>query len=187
MRPSVFIAIVTAGLFCEVWGSAEETIVHQYPHDKEALVFVLDHEGGLTPPRLTNTPFLRIYGDGRVIVTHAFAPEVISVEGHLTRAELDELVRWAVIDQRFFWFDEAAVRKAIDEADKASGRSMVIADAEATVITLTAELNTVTHRWYALGAYTVYYPQIKMLTRLWEIEQRLHRIADQVKRQRGMR
>lgn len=144
------------------------------PKDPRAAVIVLDWVGGFTPPRKNKEPYLTIRADGSVFVNDPFGFKP-NIETKLTPKELQDLLRFALVENDFFGFDSAKVSAAVKaEQAKKGVIGPVIADAPTTVIRIHANGKEHEARYYALGSAADSYPTVKQLRQLRNIEQRLH-------------
>ncbi len=141
------------------------------PDDLREPVIVMDYVGGFRrpdPPGFVRTPFVRIYADGRV-QTGRNAPEQEVYEICLDAAELEELVKFIVTEQKFFEHDSNALKDRIEQVpDRA-----IVMDAPSTTITLRTRQKCHTVNVYALSMVARQLTSIDGLQRLHAIEQRL--------------
>lgn len=143
----------------------------ELPEDLQEPVIVLDYIGGFRapdPPGFVRTPFVRIYADGRV-QTGRNAPEQEVYEFRLDPAELKELVKFIVAEQKFFEHDSKTLKERIEEVPD----RMIVMDAPSTKITLRTRQKSHTVDVYALGMVARQLASIDGLQRLHAIEQRL--------------
>jgi beta-lactam-binding protein with PASTA domain len=140
------------------------------PKDPNAVVVTFDYRGGLTPPRLVDVPYLRIFADGRVAIAEPFTRKPIRWE-RLSSAELEELVRFAVSEKQFFTLSSAGLAKSIKEA-QSRGAPRVM-DAATTVIRIKTAEREHEVRCNGVSIYAKELPQLKELQQLEAIEARL--------------
>lgn len=74
------------------------------PQEKDAVVIRFDVLGGLTVPRISAEPIMSILADGRVKIPACYKGQK-PFEGKISPAELQELLRFAIDQQKFFEHD----------------------------------------------------------------------------------
>jgi len=141
----------------------------ELPRDPKAVVILLRYEGGFLAP--TKVPPLEIRRDGTVRV----AVGDTAVEGKLTEEELRSLVRFAVVEHRFFGFDPKAVAGEIRQ--ESEDPELIVEDAATTAITIAIEGRRATKSWHALGFAARRHPKIAALQDLRAIERRLENVV----------
>jgi hypothetical protein len=100
----------------------------------------------------------------------------------LPAGQLQELLRFAVIDQRFFEFDADAVQRAVRAEQQRAGGTFNIFDGGTTVIRVRTGDKEHEVSYYALTYYARIYPAVPDLGRLVAIETKLQGIADSLGR-----
>jgi len=141
----------------------------ELPRDPDAVVILLRYEGGFRAP--TKVPPLEIRRDGTVRV----AVGDTAVEGKLTEEELKRLVRFMVVEHRFFGFDPKAVAGEIRK--ESEDPELIVEDAATTAITIEIEGRRATKSWHALGFAARRHGKIAALQDLRAIERRLQNVA----------
>jgi len=141
----------------------------ELPRDPKAVVIRLEYKGGFRFP--TKVPPLEIRRDGSVRIAVADK----AVEGKISEAELTELLRFAVVEHRFFEFDAddvaAEIRKAAKDPD------LIVEDAATTEITIATRDRRATKAWHALGFAARQHREIAALQDLAAIERRLGNVV----------
>ena len=142
------------------------------PADPKAVVLSLEYGGGFPIPQQKEfkpTPYLRIQADGTVI-TGGSSPRANVVEMKLTAAELQSLLRGIIAEDKLLEIKSGE----IDEAIKATGERIMVADAPTTTLTVKLADKELILRQYASRMVKSQFPQIDSLQRLVRSENRLH-------------
>lgn len=172
---------VALGAVGTVRGADERTppVVHQLPDDPQALVIVLDYQGGFTPPRQNQDAHLTIRADGSV-TTGAPWGERKRLEARLALAELHELLNYILDEQKLGEFDVDSVQRQVRDIQQQRGSFLAIADAPTTVVTVHADGKTWVARYYALSLAARQFPEVLPLQRLLAVERRLQGIYNRL-------
>jgi RNA polymerase sigma factor (sigma-70 family) len=171
------------------------------PTDPNAVVFRMDRcVDAATGPRMV----LTIFADGRVIAevpdgllslaatdltrheqgrANAAdpAPDPGSqksriVDGRLSARELEEVLRFALHDQEFFEFDQAAVKAAIRDKYQSDGDVFDSTDATTTGIHIQTADRSHEVRWSRLGKAAWDFPKVERLLQLHAVDRRLSQV-----------
>ncbi|MEQ8787009.1 MAG: hypothetical protein RIC55_11945 [Pirellulaceae bacterium] len=137
---------------------------YKLPEDPEAAVIVLDFKGGFTPPRISEEPTMTIRADGSVVIPAKFEGQK-SFRGKISREELNELLDFAIEENKFLEYDAAKVAEKL----AAGGPRFAVADAATTVLKINVNGETKEASHYALGMTR----NVEELQRLFAIQQRL--------------
>jgi len=150
------------------------------PQDKSAAVVTLDFRGGFGPPRQDSRPPLTIFADARVRVVDT-AGTVSPLETKMSAEELQDLLRFAIDDHKFFDFDEAmATREVLAESKKAEF-SFAVSDGIETVIRIRTAEQEHEARFYVLSDHARAYPDAKLVRDLQAVEERLSHLLNIVR------
>jgi hypothetical protein len=125
-------------------------------------------------------PHLTVLADGRIIAVETRAADS-TMESRLSPAELQDLLRFAINEQRFFGIDGAAVKRKMDAEDARCGVSLGVDDAATTRIRIATAAGSHEASIYALGTYALYHSNIPELGQLRAIERRLSRILEEAR------
>ena len=146
------------------------------PKDAKAVVISYDPgAGGFI--RKGEAPYLKIQADGSVTVTNLH--NGAKKETNLTAKELDELVRFIILDKKFLDITEKKMNDAIKEA---AGKGPFIAIGGAGTSKIIVEANGKKHEvsFRAASAYTSAYPKVEVVPQFVAIEKRLSEYANAV-------
>jgi len=141
---------------------------YKLPDDPEAPVIVLDFKGGFTPPRISDEPAMTIRADGVVVIPKRFEGQK-SFRGEISREELNDLLDFAIKENKFLEYDPAKVGEKLAEA----GPRVAVADAAATVIRISVNGESKEVSRYALGMLG---QGVKELQQLYAIQRRLMQV-----------
>jgi RNA polymerase sigma factor (sigma-70 family) len=167
------------------------------PSDAKAVVLRMDRSlDTANGPKMA----LTIYADGRVVAEvpdgllsfaatdltqHAKGPANAAdlgsqkgkvLDGRLSARELEEILRFALHDQEFFEFDQAAVKAAIWDKYQSEGNVRDSTDATTTGFRIqTADRNHEV-RWSRLGKSVWDFPKVERLLQLHAVDQRLSQV-----------
>jgi hypothetical protein len=152
---------------------------YKLPKNPKAVVISFDYAGGFRPRRKNKSPMLSILADGTVQMPDRFGASK-DVNGKISQAELQDLLRFAIEEKKFFEYDAENVKDKIKESEKGK-RVPRIADAPSSVFEIrTAERNhKVSH--YALGMVGQFYKDVNELQQLYAIQQRLNRLMNETR------
>lgn len=100
-------------------------------------------------------------------------PEPKILQGKLSRLELDELMRFAVIDQEFMTLDAATVKAAISNEYQRDGTVHDDTDATTTVFMVQTAYSKREVSWTQLARSAWDFPKVRPLQQLRGMEQRL--------------
>jgi len=150
------------------------------PRDKRAVVVTLDFIGGFGPPREDKRPPLTIFADARVRVVDT-AGKVRPLETKMSAEELQDLLRFAIDDHKFFDFDEAIANREVSEEAKKTEFSFSTSDGFDTVIRIRTAEREHEARFYELSAHAYYYPDAKRVGDLAAVEERLSHLLNIVR------
>ena len=141
--------------------------------DPTTPVITLDFQGG-RPLRQNQEPHLLIRADGTVIVgnPYGFGKRFEKVP----LVEVQALLRFAIKEQHFLDFDDGKVKAAIAEIHKKEGVAARINGKSITIIRIKTAAKVHEARVYALATVANQYREIKALSQLREVEQRLTRV-----------
>ncbi len=143
------------------------------PKDPKAVVLSYDPgAGGFI--RKGEAPYLKIQGDGSVTVTNLH--DGAKKEAKLTAKELDDLLRFVIVDKKFFDLTEKKIQAAINEA---AAKGPFIAIGGAGTAKITVEANGKKHEvsFRGASAYLQAYPKAEVLPLFVAVEKRLNDYA----------
>lgn len=161
-----------AGALAEGYSSRREFVLtniqgqsddYELPADPKAVVLSLEYGGGLPMPQQKDfkpTPYVRIQADGTVI-TGGSSPRATVAEMKLTAAELQKLLKGIIAYDKLLEIKPGE----IDEAIKATGDRIMVADAPTTTLTVKLANQEVRLRQYASRMVKSQFPQIDSLQR----------------------
>ena len=180
-RPALCLfAVVNAGLLLSpTSGRAEDKPAKpafKLPKDPKAVVISFDWKGGFTPPRKNMAPVLSILADGTLLMPDRFGMAK-DVTGKITRKELQDLLRFAITENKFFKFDAAKVKEKVRKASAGRPR-IAIADAPSSVVEIKLAGKSHKASYYALGFAARQYKTVAELQQLYAIQQRLNRLMN---------
>lgn len=153
---------------------ADEKAGYQLPKDPKAVVISMDDKGGFTPPRKTKDPSMSILRDGTVRVPDLFGLGK-DVSGKISEKELQELLKFAIEDNKFFEYDD---KKVAAKMKKAGKPPFAIADAATTVVEIRLADKSNKASQYALGFAVNQYKQVDELQQLNAISKRLRGVMN---------
>jgi hypothetical protein len=104
------------------------------------------------------------------------APKGQVIEGRLSARELEEVLRFALHDQEFFDFDQAAVKDAIRDIYQSDGNVRDSTDATTTAFRIQTADRTHEVRWSRLGKAAWDFPKVERLLQLHAMDQRLSQV-----------
>lgn len=171
MNQLVFALMLSAFCLAAIRAAQAQDRAIEAPVDSQDPVIVLDYTGGFRrpdPPGFSRTPFLRIYGDGRLI-TGQNAPEHPVHELQLSNEELQELLTFVIKDQSFLELDSQTLKMLIEKVPN----RIQIMDAGTTEITVRTAEETHTVGVYALALIVKQMDFIRGVVQLHAIERRL--------------
>ncbi len=180
-RSTAWALAIALGTVGTVRGADEPKlpVVHQLPDDPQAVVIVLDYQGGFTPPRQNQDVHLTIRADGSV-ATGAPWGERKRIEARLAMAELHALLNYILDEQKLAEFDADQVQRQVRDIQQQRGSFLAIADAPTTVVTVHADGKTWVARYYALSLAAGQFPEVLPLQRLLAVERRLQGIYNRL-------
>jgi len=178
MRQSPFLIGLIATLLSAAVAQGQDRAPIELPKDPTTPVITLDFRGGRLV-RKNQEPQLTIRADGTVIVGDPFGHGK-RVEGKIRIAEVQALLRYAIRDQHFFDFDPEKVKAAIAEIQKKKGVAIRVGDGSTTTIRLQTAAKEHQAGYYALSTFANQYKEVKALTQLLAVEQRLNRVRYEV-------
>ena len=164
-------------------------MTHQVPDDPKAVVIQWRSEGGLAGE--ASGPDLTVRADGTVTVGPRFG-HGHAVEGRITEAELQDLLRFALDENAFVAFDPVQVARQLEASGAARARSSppgeAVAvpagppymDAGTTTILIAADGRQHEVSYHGLFAAARERPESKPLAQLRAIELRLLDLAQQI-------
>jgi RNA polymerase sigma factor (sigma-70 family) len=113
---------------------------------------------------------------GRVLAPNSQPQKSKVLEGRLSARELNELLRFALDEQKFFDFDPAAVRFEIREKYQSDGTVADSTDATATTFRIRTADRTHEVRWSRLAKTAWDFPDVKRLHQLYAVDRRLQQV-----------
>jgi hypothetical protein len=163
-------------------------MTHRLPADPKAVVVHWRSEGGLAGE--ASGPDLTLRADGTVTLGPRFG-HGRAVEGRITAAELQELLRFALDENAFFSFDPVQVARQLeDSAERAraspQGEALAVPggppymDAGTTTILIAADGRRHEVSYHGLFAAAREHPESRPLAQLRAIELRLLDLAQQI-------
>ncbi|MEX1096578.1 MAG: hypothetical protein WED34_11060 [Planctomycetales bacterium] len=185
LAPGVAVAVASLGLAAlaaedrPVIEARPERPRYELPADPKAPVVVLDYKGGFTPPVKNDEPSLVIRADGTVVLGDKFGM-FAPAQGKLAPDELQDLLRFLLVEQKLAQFDDQSVRKAIAAATKPGQPLIAIADAATTELTIHADGKTVTISRYALDFEASQLPTVEPLQQALAAQKRLERLRSEI-------
>ena len=142
------------------------------PKDPNVVVIEFDHSGGFTLPPMNNKPALTITAGGTATVNNRFTGESATLK--FTPAQVQELLKFIVTDNKFFEFDTAKVEKAIEEENQKNGPVPMIADAPNTDLMIKTADKEHKVSYYALGMAASQYETVEPIRQYHAIERRMN-------------
>jgi DNA-directed RNA polymerase specialized sigma24 family protein len=171
------------------------------PADSYAVVFRMERSVNLSPgPKVV----LTIYADGRIVGEHpegllslsatdltqnATSREVAEdrhgkpeaqatkvLQGRLSVQEIEELLRFALHDQEFFDFEEAAVKAAIRDKYDSDGNGSAANDATTTGFRIQTADQSHEVSWSRLDKAAWDFPKVERLLQLHALDRRLSQL-----------
>jgi hypothetical protein len=179
-------AVVGFCLIAFLSAMAQTSVPMALSADPSATVITLDWLGyWQSLSRKNPNPALTIRKDGTVVVTDPTGV-LGDLQGKLSLAELQDLVKFVVQEKDFFAINAADISSGIAAEETRAGQRVVISDAGVPVIRIKTADNEKEVRFYALAFYARRFPlnrfpSMKALDNLNAIEQKLTRIAEDVK------
>lgn len=174
------LAFATLALVGTANGFDEKT-AYELPEDGKTAVIELDYKGGFTPPRKKDDPALSILADGTVLMPDRYGMSK-DVTGKLSQRELQELLRFVILDQQFAKIDPAALKLAVqEEQKKRGGFAIQIADAPNTWVRVSVKGHEHEAQYYALGMAANQNPTVDGLQDFHAIEKRLQNVMNIVR------
>ena len=104
------------------------------------------------------------------------SPKGKVLEGRLTARELEEILRFALHDQEFFEFDQAAVKAAIWDKYQSDGNVNDSTDATTTGFHIQTANRTHEVQWSRLSKAAWDFPKVERLLQLYALDQRLSQV-----------
>ena len=177
---SRFLLLVTAELCLTVVlsAAAQEKLSFPLPSDPVAAVITLDWRGGFGPPRTNMNPALTVRADGTATVIDS---QGRNLETTLSASQLQDLLRFIIIDQDFFSINLVDIRKDIDAEQQRTGRFMRVFDAGDTVVRIKTADRESEVSFNALTMYAMAYPAIKPLQQLSAVQTRLSGLIEELR------
>jgi hypothetical protein len=182
MRIASVFATVLLTSFAIVATSAQDKKADEpkivLPKDPKAVVISYDPgAGGFV--RKGEAPYLKIQADGSVTVTNLHT--AAKKEAKLTAKELDDLVRFILVEQKFLDLSE---KKMTDAITKAAGKGPFIAVGGAGASKILVEANDKKHEvsFRAASAYLGAYPKVELVPQFVAIEKRLGEFARMIEK-----
>lgn len=153
----------------QAWGA--DQVIFETPRGARDAVVVYDVEGGMAA-RAKHEPLLSIRADNRVVLGN---PSGLGsrIEARISDAELQDLLRFIVEQNRFFDFDAEAVKVEMLNDGRGRGAVFQVMDGPLTVIRVQLRDRQGEARFYALAAAARLHPGIEALQRLSATEKRL--------------
>lgn len=160
--------------------SAEPPKTYVLPNDPQAVVIELNYAGGFTPPRKNNDPTMTIRTNGTVTLGAPWGQRK-RIETKIEQAELQELLRYLLDEQKLAGFDGNAVRAAVKaEQQKQGGLAFAVADAPTLELKIHADGKQTAASYYALSMDVGRYPAVKELAQLEAARKRLERLRNEI-------
>jgi hypothetical protein len=165
------------------------SMTHQLPADPKAVVIQWRSEGGHAGE--ASGPDLTLRADGTVTLGPRFG-HGRAVEGRITDAELQDLLRFALDDNAFFGFDPVEVTRQLEQSGAEGARSSPpgealavpagppYMDAGTTTILIAADGRRHEASYHGLFAAAREHPESRPLARLRAIELRLLDLAQRI-------
>lgn len=163
-------------------------MTHSLPTAPDAIVIQWRTLGGLSINR-TNIADLTIYADGKSVLGPRFG-QGKHRQGQLSMGQIQDLLKFAIDEQRFFRFDSRAVdaeikailrQRQLDSQD-AGGIALPLGppyvDGGTTVIMIAADDQQHEVQFQGLAFAIQDYPQIEALQQLRAVELKLLRVAE---------
>jgi RNA polymerase sigma factor (sigma-70 family) len=148
----------------------------QIPEDPQAVVLQMDVRGGLHPAE-GKEPFLTIRADGTAIYGNPHG-DSRRIEMKLSRAELEDLVRFAVRQNEILACDSDKLEEAIRAEAAKKGYPAGFRDAPTTTFHIRADGKDHEVRCQALGeGLARQFPDVPEIARLRNLQQRLDRLV----------
>jgi hypothetical protein len=164
-------------------------MTHQLPADPKAVVIQWRSEGGLAGE--ASGPDLTVRADGTVTLGPRFG-DGRAVEGRISEAELQDLLRFALDENAFFSFDPVQVARQLEDNAAARarpgppGEALAVPagppymDAGTTTILIAADGRRHEVSYHGLFAAAREQPESRPLAQLRAIELRLLDLAQQI-------
>jgi len=134
----------------------------QIPEDGTVAVITMDVRGGYRLPRVDNRPWLTIFADGTVRVIDD-SGKVAPIEAKISAEELQDLLRFAIVEQQFFDFDSQTALRELHEEQRKIDIGLSMDDNLLTVIRIRTAERDHTGEFYALDEYATIFRALKPL------------------------
>lgn len=160
--------------------AAQDKPLIPLPSDPSTVIITMDWRGGSGPARMNMNPLLTIRADGRVTVIDP-SGFIGTKETVLSPGEIQDLLRFAIMDQDFFAFSAFDVRQAIEVESAKTGAVSGIIDSSTTVLRIKTADRDQEGSYYALSLWAQRFPSIIALGQLRSIELRLTRLVEELR------
>jgi hypothetical protein len=157
---------------------AQDQTLIPLPTNKSTSIVVMDFRGGYGPPRKNQGPVLTIQADGNATVVDPTG-ERATTKYMLSPAEVQDLLRFIVLEQHFFEINQTEISRAMEEEERKTGVSRTVFDASTTVIQVKTADREQELRFNALGTWANRYPTIQRLQQLFNVKKRLGRLIEE--------
>jgi hypothetical protein len=138
-------------------------------------VDAVDHLGGYEPPRIGEGPRVAVFADGRIRLGVRYEGEQ-EVVAQLEPAEVQALLRFAILDHDLFAFDETSVDVRMHAECGLGVDPLPVPDAPETVVRIRLADREKTIRQRALDFAVLRYPTIRELAHLKAVSERLENV-----------
>ena len=102
------------------------------------------------------------------------------IEAKISAEELQELLRFAIVEQHFFEFDSETAQRELAAEEAKTGLHMCVADGVTTMIHIRTAERDHKGKFYALYDYVTAFPTLKPLLNLYAIQDRLLRLFHEI-------
>jgi hypothetical protein len=171
-RPPFFFGLLAA-LLCLPAARGQAQAPIELPKDPTAPVITLDYQDGRQ--RKCLGPHMVIRADGTVTVSDPYGSGK-TVETSISMAEVRALLGFVVGQQRFFDFDEVKVKAAVTAEVKRTGGAFGAGGNSGVVLRIKTAAQDREIRYNGLHGHAKWLKDVKDLSRLNDVEQRLRRV-----------
>jgi hypothetical protein len=179
MRSSILPLLSLVALLAGRAVAADKKPAITLPKDPKAIVLSYD-PGANGFVRKGAAPYLKIQADGQVTVINVF--NGAKKEGKLTAKELDDLLRFVIVENDVFNVTAAKIEEGI-KAEIAKGAGAIAVGGAGTGV-INVQTNDKKHEvsYRGASAYLQAYPKVKPLEQFVAIEKRLSTLGTSIEK-----
>ena len=165
-------------MMAAVAAQVEDATTYRLPENPKAIVFSYDEQNGFMPPRRDSSPLFSIQSDGTVRMPDVFG-SARDVTGKISQRELQELLRFAIEENKFFDYDPAKVKAAMQKVEKERQIPQIVDVPESVFEIRTADENHKV-RHFAIGMAGEY-KEIEEVQRLSTLHRRVMKLMGEIR------